>query len=96
MKNERLQSDLDTVMELYRFAPCLYLFRLIPGPNSAQVPADAEEGRCAQALEAIQSGAGPSQVMEALKSGASSNVGPNNTIDRLNDLITKPYRGYSS
>jgi hypothetical protein len=42
----------------------------------------------AQALEAIQSGAGPSQVMEALKSGASSNVGPNNTIDRLNDLIT--------
>lgn len=47
-----------------------------------------KKGDVIRALEAIQSGAGPSQVMEALKTGASSNDGPNDTMDRLNGLIT--------
>jgi hypothetical protein len=46
VKNERLQGDLNTMMKLYRFVPSLCMFRLILGPNIAQVPADAEEGRC--------------------------------------------------
>jgi hypothetical protein len=41
-----------------------------------------------QALAAIQSGAGPTQVLEALKSGASSNDGPNDIMNRLNGSTT--------
>lgn len=41
-----------------------------------------------QALAAIQSGAGPIQVLEALKSGASSNDGLNDIMNRLNSSTT--------
>jgi hypothetical protein len=42
----------------------------------------------AQALEAIQSGASPSQEMEALKPDASSNNVPSDTMDMLNGSVT--------